>query len=161
MLIKILDFQFRKLNEGFQLDVYSRDNSQPLATVNLKFPRSFLNGTELKQLDFDTKDPAGRVERLREFGRKLYQQIFTPEVEHVWEEHKQNREYELLVLCIRIADNANELEAIAWETLYDEEESGFIAAGTRTTITSLPLDIQPQAALDAVPLPLKMLALVS
>jgi CHAT domain-containing protein len=157
MLIKILDFQFRKLNEGFELNVYSRDNSQPLATVNLKFPSSFLNGTELKRLDFDTKDPAGRVERLREFGRKLYQQIFTPEVARRWSEHKQSNEF--LVLCIRIATEANELEAIAWETLFDGEE--FLAAGTKTTITRLPLDIQPQAALPAVPLPLKMLALVS
>src|SRR5438270_5655370 len=126
MLIKILDFQFRKLNDGFELDVYSRDNSQPLATVNLKFPSSFLNGTESKQLDFDTKDPAGRVERLREFGRKLHQQIFTTEVARIWSEHKQSHEF--LVLCIRIAPDANELEAIAWETLFDGEE--FIAAGT-------------------------------
>ncbi|MDT5122877.1 MAG: hypothetical protein QOC96_2359 [Acidobacteriota bacterium] len=157
MLIKILDFQFRKLNDGFQLDVYSRDNSQPLATVNLKFPTSYLNGSELKRLDFDTKDPAGRVERLREFGRKLHQQIFTPEVARIWSEHKRSNEF--VVLCIRIETNANELEAIAWETLFDGEE--FIAAGTKTTITRLPLDIQPQAALPAVPLPLKMLALVS
>ena len=68
-------------------------------------------------------------------------------------------EHEFLVLCIRIADDANELEAIAWETLFDGEE--FIAAGTKTTISRLPLDVQPQAALPAVPLPLKMLALVS
>jgi CHAT domain-containing protein/tetratricopeptide (TPR) repeat protein len=157
MLIKILDFQFRKLNEGFELNVYSRDNSQPLATVNLKFPRSFLNGSELKRLDFDTKDPAGRVERLREFGRKLYQQIFTPDIARIWSEHKQSNEF--LVLCIRIATEANELEAVPWETLFDGEE--FIAAGTKTTSTRLPLDIQPQAQLPAVPLPLKMLALVS
>src|SRR6185437_16636537 len=37
----------------------------------------------------------------------------------------------------------------------------FIAAGTKTTISRLPLDVQPQSALPAVPLPLKMFALVS
>lgn len=157
MLIKILDFQFRKLNEGFVLDVYSRDNSQPLATVNLKFPTSYLNGTELKRLDYDGKDPAERVERLREFGRKLHQQIFTPDIARIWSEQKQSNEF--LVLCIRIETSANELEAIPWETLFDGEE--FLAAGTKTTIMRLPLDIQPQAQLPAVPLPLKMLALVS
>jgi tetratricopeptide (TPR) repeat protein len=157
MLIKILDFQFRKLDEGFQLDVYPRDNSQPLATVNFNFPRSFLNGSELKQLDFDNKDPARRVERLREFGGRLYQQIFTPEVARIWSKHEQSNEF--LVLCIRIGTDANELEAIAWETLFNGDE--FIAAGTKTTISRLPLDVQPQAALPAVPLPLKMLALVS
>jgi tetratricopeptide (TPR) repeat protein len=157
MLIKTLDFQFRKQNEGFQLDVYPRDAAQLLTTANLNFPRSYLSGLELKQLDFDTRDPAGRVERLHEFGRKLYQQIFTPEVARIWSEHKQSHEF--LVLCVRIAPDANELEAIAWETLFDGEE--FIAAGTKTTISRLPLDVKPQGTLPAVPLPLKMLALVS
>jgi tetratricopeptide (TPR) repeat protein len=158
-MIKTLDFHFRKQDEGFQLDVYPRESSQPLATALFDFPRSFLNGLELKQLDFDTRDPAGRVLRLGEFGRKLYQQIFTPEVASVWSDHKQHNEF--LVLCIRIAAEAKELEAIAWETLFDGEE--FIAAGIKTTISRLPLDVQPipQAALPAVPLPLKMLALVS
>jgi tetratricopeptide (TPR) repeat protein len=157
MLIKTLDFHFRKHNEGFQLEVYSRDSSQPLTTASLDFPRSFLNGAELKRLDFDTRDPAGRVARLREFGSKLYQQIFTLEVERIWTEHKQRHDF--LALCIRIAVDANELEAIAWETLFDGDE--FLAAGTKTTLTRLPLDVQPQDTPPAVPLPLKMLALVS
>ena len=158
MLIKTLDFHFRKQGDGFQLEVYPReDSSQLLAASNLNLQRSFLGGVELKQLDFDTKDPAGRVERLREFGRKLYQVIFTPEVERVWSRHKQGHEF--LVLCIRIAAEAKELEALAWETLFDGEE--FIAAGTKTTISRLPLDVEPQAAPPPVPLPLKMLALVS
>jgi hypothetical protein len=153
MLIKYLDFHFRKQNESFQLDVYTRDSSQPLATAGFTLPRSFLNGTELKQLDFDTRDPVGRVERLREFGSRLYQKIFTPEVERVWSEHTQNNEFS--VLCIRIMSDANELEAVAWEAIFDGEE--FIAAGTKTTISRLPLDIHLQAAPPAVPLPLKML----
>jgi tetratricopeptide (TPR) repeat protein len=159
MLIKTLDFHFSRHDEGFQLEVYPRATSQRLTTAHFDFPRSFLNGLELKQLDFDAKDPALRVERLREFGRKLYQKIFTSEVERVWKEQIRSREHELLVLCIRIADDAHELEAIAWETLFDGEE--FIAAGTKTTISRLPLEVQPQAAPAAVPLPLKMLALVS
>lgn len=146
MLIKTLDFQFRKQQEGFQLDVYPRDSSQPLATAGFNFPRSFLNGTELKQLDFDTRDPAARVERLREFGRRLYQQIFTPEVERIWSGYKQNNDFS--VLCIRIDREANELEAIAWETLFDGEE--FIAAGTKTTISRLPLDVQPPRRLSPI-----------
>ncbi|MCA1564762.1 MAG: tetratricopeptide repeat protein [Acidobacteria bacterium] len=157
MLINTLDFHLTKQNEGFRLDVYPRDSSQPLAAANFNFPRSFLTGLELKHLDFDVKDPAGRVVRLRDFGRRLHQQIFTPEVARVWSEHKQSNEF--LVLCIRVAADANELEAIAWETLFDGEE--FIVAGTKTTLTRLPLDVQPQATLPAVPLPLKMLALVS
>ncbi|HEY0082444.1 MAG TPA: hypothetical protein VGB61_06620, partial [Pyrinomonadaceae bacterium] len=77
MPIKTLDFHFNKQPEGFRLDVYLREASQPLATANFNFPRSFLTGVELKNLDFDVRDPAGRVARLREFGRRLHQQIFT------------------------------------------------------------------------------------
>lgn len=157
MLIKTLDFHFRKQREGYQLDVYPRDAAQLLTTANLDFPQSFLNGSELKRLDFDTRDPAARVARLRDFGARLHGQIFNPEIARIWSEHK--RSHEFLVLCIRIDDGANELEAIAWETLFDGEE--FIAAGARTTLSRLPLQVQPQAAPPAVPLPLKMLALVS
>jgi len=157
MLIQTLDFQFRRQGEGFRLDVYPRDTSQPLATAAFNSPPSALNGSELKLLDFDTKDPAGRVGRLREFGGRLYRQIFTPEVAEVWSEQKQGHEF--LVLCVRIAADASELEAIAWETLFDGEE--FVAAGTNTTVSRLPLDVEPQAAPDAVPLPLKLFALVS
>ncbi|HEX8455892.1 MAG TPA: tetratricopeptide repeat protein [Pyrinomonadaceae bacterium] len=157
MSIKILDFHLTKRDGGFRLDVYPRDASQPLAGFDFNFPRSLLTEAEWKHLDFDTKDPAGRVERLRDFGRRLYEQIFTQDIARLWTEHKQNHEF--LVLCLRIATDANELEAIAWETLFDSEE--FIAAGTKTTISRLPLDVQPQAALAPIPLPLKMLALVS
>jgi tetratricopeptide (TPR) repeat protein len=157
MLIKTLDFHFRKQREGYQLDVYPRDASQLLTTANLDFPQSFLNGSELRRLDFDPRDPAARVERLRDFGARLHQQIFTSEIARIWSEHKQSHEF--LVLCIRIDDDASELEAIAWETLFDGDE--FIAAGARTTLSRLPLQVQPQAAPPAVPLPLKMLALVS
>ncbi len=157
MLIHTLDFQFRKLNEGYQLQVYPRDSSQPLTTAKLDFPSSFLSGFELKQLDFDERDPAGRVNRLREFGRRLHRAIFTTDVLQIWEEYKLKHEF--LVLCVRIAPEANELETIPWETLFDGEQ--FIAAGTRTTLSRLPLDVPPQAAPPPVPLPLKMLALVS
>jgi len=157
MLIKTLDFQFRKQPEGYRLDVYPRDNAQLLASTGLTFPRSLLSESVTKKLDFDARDPAGRVASLREFGTKLHQQIFTPEVARVWSEHK--RSHEFLILCVRIEAEANELEAIAWETLFDGEE--FIAAGRNTTLSRLPLEIHTQAALPAVPLPLKMLALVS
>ena len=156
-MLVTLDFHFLRQAEAFELKVFSRDSSQPLAAANFSFSRSLLGSFELKRLDFDSKDPAGRVDRLRRFGQRLYDQIVTPEVAKVWSEYKQRHEF--LVLCVRIAPDANELESIPWETLFDGQE--FLAAGTRTTISRLPLDVQPQVATTAVPLPLKMLALVS
>jgi hypothetical protein len=38
MLIKTLDFQFRKQPEGYRLDVYPRDNAQLLASTWPHFP---------------------------------------------------------------------------------------------------------------------------
>lgn len=156
-MIKTLDFHILRKSEGFQLDIYPRDTSELLTTTYLNFPRSLLNGIELKYLDFEATDPAKRIDRLREYGERLYRHIFTPEVASVWLEQKQTNEF--LVLCIRTVPTATELEAIAWETLFDGDE--FISAGTKTIISRLPLDVRPQVALPAVPLPLQMLILVS
>jgi hypothetical protein len=157
MLAKTLDFTFHKSDRGVQLDVRNRETSEPLTTGHLSFPPLFLNDLELGQMEFDGKDPVTRIERLREYGERLYQQIFTSEIRTVWLEHKANSEF--LVLCIRIATDANELEAIAWETLFDGEE--FIAAGAKTTISRLPLDVSPGVVLPALSLPLRMLAVIS
>ncbi len=157
MLTKTLDLSFHKDDKGVQLDVRDRETSEPLTTSHLSFPPLFLNDFELGQLEFDRKDPVARIERLREYGKRLYQQIFTSEIRTVWLEYKASNEF--LVLCIRIATDANELEAIAWETLFDGEE--FIAAGTKTTISRLPLDVSPLVVPPALSLPLKMLALIS
>jgi tetratricopeptide (TPR) repeat protein len=91
------------------------------------------------------------------FGSRLYRKIFSEEVARVWSEHKKASE--LSVVCIRIAPAANQLEAIPWETLFDGDE--FLAAGVKTTISRLPLDIQPLSAPPPVPAPLRMLALFS
>jgi tetratricopeptide (TPR) repeat protein/CHAT domain-containing protein len=152
-----LDFHFLKTGDDFRLDLFRRNNSQPLLSTEIKFPSLLLSNYELNQLDFDDRQPAQRVERLRTYGRRLYQTVFTAEVERIWQEQKQTNEF--VSVCIRIAPQVNELEAIPWETLFDGEE--YIAAGAKTTITRLPLDVAPQADLDAVPLPIKMLALVA
>jgi len=60
---------------------------------------------------------------------------------------------------LRLAPQAAGLEALPWETLYDGDE--FIAAGARTSPSRLPLDVQIQDDLPALPSPLKMLALMS
>lgn len=157
MPITNLDFHFFKSDERFELKIYRRDDLSLLAFTNLDFPNWMLSGFELRQLDYEAKEPEERFNRLREYGHRLYQTIFTSDIQEIWSDHKRYNEFS--VLCIRIAPEANELEAIPWETLFDGEE--FIAAGIRTTISRLPLDVTPQAALPAVPLPVKMLALVS
>jgi tetratricopeptide (TPR) repeat protein len=157
MPIKILDFHFTKTNDSYQLELFRRDSSQPLTSSKVEFPRGFPSSFELSELDYDPRDQAARVERIRVFGLRLYQKIFNAEIARVWSEHK--KESELAVLCVRIEPEARELEAIPWETLFDGEE--FIAAGVKTIISRLPLDVHPLSAPPPVPTPLRMLALFS
>jgi hypothetical protein len=80
-----------------------------------------------------------------------------PEVQQIWQQYKDRTDF--LTLCLRIAPKAAGLEALPWETLFDGEE--FLAAGAKTGMSRLPLDIPPQADLPSLPPPLKMLAFIS
>jgi len=157
MPIDILDFHFSKSSDLYRLQVFKRDNSDVLASADIDVPRAFTSAFDLGQLDFDAKDPAARVARLTTFGSRLYKKVFTTEVALVWSDHKQASEF--AVLCIRLASDAGELETIPWETLFDGEE--FLAAGAKSTISRLPLDVKPLGEQPAVPAPLRLLALVS
>ena len=157
MPINILDFHFTKASELYQLNVFKHDSAQPLGSATLSIPPVYTSTFDLGLLDLDAKDPAGRVDRIATYGRRLYQKVFTTEIARVWSEHKKASE--LAVLCIRIAPEASELEAIPWETLFDGEE--FLAAGARSTISRLPLDVQRLNAPPAVPTPLRLLVLIS
>ena len=97
------------------------------------------------------------MDRLREFGKKLYDRLFTPEIQKLWTDYAQKSDF--LTLCIRLAAKAKDLEALPWETLHDGAE--FIAAGARTALSRLPLDVELQPDLEPVVPPLKMLAVLS
>ena len=141
----------------FNVTVFARNSSQPLAASRFEYRLDDLAQFEISRLDFNPRDPLGRLERLRDFGRKLYQKLFTTEIEQLWRQQRDSGDF--LTLCLRIHDNAKRLEAVPWEALHDGAE--FIAAGAKTTITRLPLGIAPPADLPAIPLPIRMLALVS
>jgi tetratricopeptide (TPR) repeat protein/CHAT domain-containing protein len=153
-----LDFHIRPGKEnGFQLEVFERGNSQPLANSAFGYDLSYMTDFEISRLDTVRKDPSERLERLTAFGGKLYKTLFASEIEKIWKDYKEKSDF--LTLCIRIAKEADALELLPWETLYDGEE--FLAAGAKTSLTRLPLDIPLQKELPELPLPLKMLALMS
>src|SRR6185503_9964274 len=154
MSVDILDFQISKASELYRLEVCKRDSPNMLTSADIDFPGGFASPFDLGQLEFDARDPAARVTRLTAFGSRLYQKVFTVEVARVWLEHKQASEF--AVLCIRLAPDASELEAIPWETLFDGEE--FLAADAKSTISRLPLDVEPLGEQTPVPAPLRMLA---
>jgi tetratricopeptide (TPR) repeat protein/CHAT domain-containing protein len=151
----ILDFRILPISgQGFRVDVFGRHQAQLLATSSFDYSLSNFTEYELQLLDFDRRSPYARLERLRAFGRSLYQKLFTPEIEKVWRQHRDHSEF--LTLCLRIDERARGLEALPWETLHDGDD--FLAAGAKTGMSRLPLDIPPQNSLPPVPTPIKMLA---
>ncbi|HWX41329.1 MAG TPA: CHAT domain-containing protein, partial [Blastocatellia bacterium] len=158
--ITILDFHIKPHSHNrYSVQVYPRDKAQPLASGEFEYALDYMTEFQLNELNFEGREPAKRFERLKSSGRKLYERLFAPEIQRVWKERKDASQF--LVLCLRIDPEAGGLEALPWETVYDPEEDEFIAAGAKTGMSRLPLDIEPQDGLSGLAAPLKMLALVS
>jgi tetratricopeptide (TPR) repeat protein/CHAT domain-containing protein len=158
--ITILDFHIKPHSHNrYSIQVYPRDKAQPLAAGEFEYALDYMTEFQLNELNFDGREPAKRFERLKSRGKKLYEKLFAPEIQRVWNERKDPSQF--LVLCLRIDPEAEGLEALPWETIYDPEEEEFIAAGAKTGMSRLPLDIEPQDGLPGLAAPLKMLALVS
>ena len=155
----ILDFHIQSCErDSFSVTVFTRDSSQLLASLQFSFPLSdWMTKHDIAKLEFNPRDPQGRMDALRKFGGRLYQLLFTPEIQQLWQQTRDRAEF--LTLCLRMDEAAKGLEALPWETLHDGTE--FIAAGAKTTVTRLPLGIVPPRNLPAISLPLRMLAFVS
>ncbi|MBS1787364.1 MAG: CHAT domain-containing protein, partial [Acidobacteria bacterium] len=151
----ILDFQIQPLSaEHYSLAVCERGSVQSLASATFSHRVDFLTDFSVDRLNASTKDAAERFDELQKLGRELYQKLFPPGVEQVWREYKQRSEF--LTLCLRFAEGATKLEVLPWETLYDKDNKEFIAAGEKTTLTRLPLDVAPPSELPPIPRPLKL-----
>jgi tetratricopeptide (TPR) repeat protein/CHAT domain-containing protein len=153
---KILDFQIQPLStDAYSLTVCERHFTQPsqqLVAATFRHRVDFLTDFSVGRLNTSTKDPAVRFDELRKIGEDLYQKLFSPAIEQVWQEYKEQSEF--LILCLRFSETATNLEVLPWETLHDGTE--FVAAGAMTTITRLPLDVAPPSELLPIPLPLKL-----
>lgn len=66
-------------DDSFNVTAFARDSSQLLAPSRFEYRLNDLAQFEISRLDFNAKDPHGRLERLRDYGHKLYQKLFTPE----------------------------------------------------------------------------------
>ncbi len=101
----ILDFQIQPISaESYSLTVCERDSSQPLATSTFQLRVDFLTDFSVDRLNASTQDAGDRFDKLKEKGQELYRELFTPNVQQVWNEYKQRSEF--LILCLRFADEA-------------------------------------------------------
>ncbi len=149
----ILDFQIQPLSaESYSLTVCERGSSQSLASATFSHRVDFLTDFSVDRLNASTQDAGDRFYAMKDLGAQLYQKLFPPAVEQVWREYKQRSEF--LILCLRFAEAATKLEVLPWETLHDGAE--FIAAGAKTTLTRLPLDVAPPSELPPLPRPLRL-----
>jgi hypothetical protein len=123
----IIDFHLRPHDKkGFYaLQIFQRGSSQPLHQALFDYDLSYITQFEINRLEPDEKDPSARLDRIRDFGGKLYKKLFTPDVQKLWAGFVRKADF--LVLCLRIDPQASELETLPWETLYNGEE--FLAAG--------------------------------
>jgi tetratricopeptide (TPR) repeat protein/CHAT domain-containing protein/NADH/NAD ratio-sensing transcriptional regulator Rex len=159
----ILDFQVRPLAaETYSLTICERNLAQPpssqqLVSATFSHRVDFLTDFSVDRLNTSAEDPAVRFDELQRLGRELYQKLFPPELEQIWNEYKQRHEF--LILCLRFSETAMKLEVLPWETLHDGTE--FIAAGLKTTITRLPLNLAQPSDLPPIERPLKLFALFS
>ncbi len=89
----ILDFQITpNAKNNLILEIFERDKTQLLAKTTFDYDLSYLTGYEISGLDFDAKDPAARLERIKNFGGKLYQKLFSPEIEKIWQRYSNKYE---------------------------------------------------------------------
>jgi hypothetical protein len=90
-MLTILDFQItRAAPENFHMDVCERGQSQPLASASIEYRLDFMAGFELERLDYDRRNPRGRLELLRAYGARLYEKLFaSPDVRRVWQEYRE------------------------------------------------------------------------
>ena len=155
----IIDFHLRPHDKkgSYSLQIFQRGSSQPLHQAIFDYDLSYITQFEINRLEPDEKDPSARLDRIRDFGGKLYKKLFTPDVQKLWAGFIRKADF--LVLCLRIDPQASELETLPWETLHNGDE--FLAAGATTGISRLPLDITIQDNLPPLPIPVKMLALLS
>ena len=76
-MLTILDFQItRTAQENYHLDVYERGQLQPLAAAAMEYRLDFMAGFGLERLDYDRRNPHGRLELLRAYGMRLYEKLF-------------------------------------------------------------------------------------
>ncbi len=76
-----LDFQISQDGEKcYAIRVFDRNSPQPLAESQFEHDPSYLAQFEINQLEHDAKDPQARMDRLTDFGQKLYTKVFTDPV---------------------------------------------------------------------------------
>lgn len=157
-MLTTIDFYIHPISrDQFSLEVFKRGNPNALAQTTFGYDISYITDFEIRRLVVDRRDSYSRLERLEEFGRKLHNMLFCDKIKELWQKYKTEAEF--LELCLRIAPEADDLETLPWETLYDGQE--YLAAGTKTGLSRLPTDINIYERLPELQPPLKMLAFIA
>ena len=111
----------------------------------------------IRRLDSRGDEPDNRLAALEEFGRDLFAKLFAGKVAEVFEHLREDADF--LEVHLRFAESAASLESIPWETLHDGSE--FLAAGLRSTILRLPVEVTGDRTSAELRCPVRMLGVLS
>ena len=109
----ILEFHIQPdTSDRFNVTVFERGSLQPLASSQFSFPLSdWMTKHDIAKLEFNPRDPQGRMDELRKFGGRLYQLLFPPDIQQLWQQRRDRGDW--LTLCLRIDDAAKVTRSIA------------------------------------------------
>ena len=96
----ILEFHIQPdTSDSFNVTIFERGSSQPLASSQFSFPLSdWMTKHDIAKLEFNPRDPHGRLDGLQKFGSNLYQKLFSPEIQQLWQQHHDRSDW--LTLCL-------------------------------------------------------------
>ena len=100
-----LDFVIKSEKENrFGLEVFNRNSSFGLAGSVFDYDVSFLTDFKISRI-VEQKDARQQFEDLKAFGSRLYEKLFTREIEKIWREAKEQSDF--LCLCLRMGQEQN------------------------------------------------------
>ena len=110
-----LDFVIKSEKENrFGLEVFNRNSSFRLAGSVFDYDVSFLTDFTISRIVeqklveqklVEQKDARQQFEDLKAFGSRLYEKLFTREIEKIWRETKEQSDF--LCLCLRMGQEQN------------------------------------------------------
>ena len=110
-----LDFIIKSEKENrFGLEIFNRNSSFGLAGSVFDYDVPFLTDFKIsriveqkivEQKIVEQKDARQQFEDLKAFGSRLYEKLFTREIEKIWREAKEQSDF--LCLCLRMGQEQN------------------------------------------------------
>jgi tetratricopeptide (TPR) repeat protein len=157
------DIEFERTEQGFRIDVRGPDGPRsatfqlPVTTMELENLVLRVGRTRHAMRRIDSPE----IEAAKQFGHRLYQALFTPEISAAFRRSAEYAELQHAGLRVRVRHTRTpELANLPWEYLYDQTSNRFLALSIETPLVRY-LEIPERIRPLAVTLPLRALAIIA